>query len=339
MQPIKIAQIGVGHNHAAEKMRTVRKLNTDFEMIGVAEPDPVWIEKRGGSKAYEGVKFYPSVEALLDTPGLQAVMVETDIPDLVPIAKMCAERDLHIHIDKPAGFDIQAYRDLLRDVKQRGLVYQMGYMYRGNAAARDAMRRARAGELGEIYHMDAQLSMERALSYRQYLTNYPKGNLYIFGCHMFDMILHVMGMPDKVTSFCSESGKAGLAVTDNCVTVLSYPHGTSVVRNSSVEVNGFGRRQLVICGSTGTIEVKPLETPTIYSRSDSAPDRGCDNRRILGFPQTTGRYEGHLSEFAKMIRGETENEFSYEHEFFVQYVALAACGLIPYEKPSDDFVL
>ena len=42
--PIKIGQIGIGHNHGAAKMEALRKLEDDFEVVGVVEPDPAWRE-------------------------------------------------------------------------------------------------------------------------------------------------------------------------------------------------------------------------------------------------------------------------------------------------------
>ena len=43
---IRIGQIGIGHNHGADKMIALRALTDDFEVIGVTENDPVWYEKR-----------------------------------------------------------------------------------------------------------------------------------------------------------------------------------------------------------------------------------------------------------------------------------------------------
>ena len=53
---IKIGQIGIGHNHAHEKMCTVRKFPELFEVIGFAEKNEEWIAKRGHLKGYEGLK-------------------------------------------------------------------------------------------------------------------------------------------------------------------------------------------------------------------------------------------------------------------------------------------
>lgn len=99
---IRIAQIGIGHNHAADKMVALRALTDDFEVVGFAEDNPVWLEQRGGLEAYRGLRRMTEAE-VLGMEGLDAVAVETDGFELVPTALRCAERNLHIHFDKPGG--------------------------------------------------------------------------------------------------------------------------------------------------------------------------------------------------------------------------------------------
>ena len=53
MKKIKIGQIGIGHNHGEAKMKAVRKFPELFEVIGYAEENERWIEKRGNNQGYE----------------------------------------------------------------------------------------------------------------------------------------------------------------------------------------------------------------------------------------------------------------------------------------------
>lgn len=69
-------------------------------MAGVAESDPYWYGIRWDLEACRGLPFIPE-EELLAAPGLEAVAIETDGKDLLPTALRCAERGLHIHMDKP----------------------------------------------------------------------------------------------------------------------------------------------------------------------------------------------------------------------------------------------
>ena len=92
---IKIGQIGIGHNHGSEKMATVRRLPEIFEVVGVVEPDPHWRQQRGELPQYKNLPWLTE-EQLFNTPGLQVVLVESDVPDLVATAKRCLEAGFHI---------------------------------------------------------------------------------------------------------------------------------------------------------------------------------------------------------------------------------------------------
>src|SRR5438552_12292485 len=83
---IKIGQIGVGHAHASKL--SVYRRSPDYEVIGVVEPDAELRKRAETQEVYKGVKWLTR-EQLLDTPGLQAVLVETRVGDLLTTAEAC----------------------------------------------------------------------------------------------------------------------------------------------------------------------------------------------------------------------------------------------------------
>ena len=119
MTPVKIAQIGIGHNHADATMATLREFPQYFEVVGVAEDDPKWLERRRDLPCYKGLSFTSEAE-LLATPGLEAVCVEKNVPDGLVAALRCARLGLHIHMDKPGGEDYAAFRGLVETQRRTG---------------------------------------------------------------------------------------------------------------------------------------------------------------------------------------------------------------------------
>jgi predicted dehydrogenase len=80
-------------------------------------------------------------EQLLVVPGLQAVLVETRVRDLLGAAEACVCAGLHVHLDKPAGESLPQFRRILEAATKKHLRVQMGYIYRYNpAAALEAIR-------------------------------------------------------------------------------------------------------------------------------------------------------------------------------------------------------
>jgi len=328
MKPkIKIAQIGIAHNHGYEKMRTVLKYPDLFEVVGVCEPDPAWIRERGEFEAYKGLPFM-SEEELLAIPGLDAVLIESEVWDLIPTAQRCIDRGLHVHIDKPAGENLAEFEKLLSDAKRQSLVVQLAYMYRYNNAVQYAHQLAASGALGEIFEIDAVMSTEHSREYREWLKHFKGGSMYIFGCHLIDLVIWFRGRPDKIVPYLGKTQYEGVDVYDNTLAVLDYKNGASTVRVSSVEVNGYGRRQFVVLGTKGSIEIKPFEQPTVVTYAK--PEGGnvySDRKSVVDLPPMGGRYDELILDFARCIRGEKENPFDYAHELLVHQATLVASGV------------
>lgn len=327
MKKLKIGQIGIGHNHGAAKMETVRKFPEIFDVTGVAEPDPSWLEKRGNLPAYQGLPLL-TVEELLDTPGLDALLIETDVKDLMRYARLAVERGFPIHMDKPGGENYGEFRALIEAARQKNIPVQMAYMYRYNPAIQFVLEKQRSGELGEILHIDAQMSTEHSDEYRGWLTQFQGSTMYIFGCHLIDLVLLLQGEPEKITPFLHKSMKNGVVCLDNAAAVLEYPQGPSFVRVSSTEINGYGRRQFVVCGTKMAIEIKPFECPTVMTVSYAgAGNPYADCRETVALPPITGRYDEQMLDFARIVRGKKENPFSYDHELRIHRATLRACGI------------
>ena len=93
-------------------MSCVRKFPEVFEIVGIAEENPEILKKYGSKSCYRNIPVM-SVDALLNIQGLNAVMVETDELSLVHYAQKCIDKDIHVHIDKPAGGNVEDFEQLL----------------------------------------------------------------------------------------------------------------------------------------------------------------------------------------------------------------------------------
>jgi len=334
---IKIGQIGIGHNHAEAKMLAVRKFPTLFEVVGYAEENERWVEKRGRLKGYEGLSRL-SVEEVIRRS--DAVLVESDVWDLTKYAKACIDAGKHIHMDKPASGTLSEYKALLDTAKAQSLVVQLGYMYRYNPAVRDCFDRIRRGDIGEIYSVNAEMSTFHSPTYKKWLTNFGGGIMYILGSHLVDLIVYMLGEPKRIVSFLKHTGLDGIDFEDNNLAVLEYDKALARIYVSSVEVNGWGRRQLVVAGSRGTVNICPIERPltVTYSSTDIADKCYADRHISLTFEDKTanGRYDDMMRDFYAYITGEKKNPFTYEHDYLVQKVLSEIVGGIRFHGKNID---
>lgn len=334
---IKIGQIGIGHNHGEAKMKTVRKFPELFEIVGYAEENERWIEKRGNLSGYADLKRM-SVDELIEK--CDALLIETDVWDLTKIAQKCIDAGKHIHLDKPASGTLEEYKTMLDSAKAKNLIVQVAYMYRYNPAVQKCFELIKDGKLGEIYSINAEMSTFHPKNYKKWLTNFGGGIMYILGCHLIDLIIYIMGKPDKVSTFLKHTNLDSIDFADNTLAVMEYEKALARVFVSSVEVNGFGRRQFMVSGSKGTVNICPLEKPLTMTYSDtSIADKTYEDRKILlPFEDNTanGRYDEMMRDFYAYIVGEKDNPFTYEHEYAVQEVLDQIIGGVKFYGKNID---
>ena len=327
MGKIRIGQIGIGHNHGEGKMLAARKFPELFEIVGYAEENERWGEKRSGLAGYAGLRRM-SVEEVIACS--DAILVESDVWDLTKYAKMCVEAGKHIHMDKPASGTLEEYRSVLDMAKAKNLVVQLGYMYRYNPAVLQCLEHIKNGDLGEIYSINAEMSTFHPAEYKKWLTNFGGGIMYILGSHLVDLIVYMLGEPKKITTFLKHTGLDGVDLEDNNLAVLEYDKALARIFVSSVEVNGYGRRQLVVAGSKGTVNICPLEQPTIMTYADTGMRGGtyADVKKIVPFELDAqgGRYDEMMKDFYAYIQGAKQNPFTYEHDYLVQKVLSEIVG-------------
>ena len=327
MKKIKIGQIGIGHNHGEGKMLAVQKFPELFEVIGYAEENEEWIEKRGNFPCYKDLPRL-GVEEIIEKS--DAILVECDVWNLTKVAKMCVEAGKHVHIDKPASGTLAEFEELLNIAKEKNLTVQMGYMYRYNFAIQKLMDMINSGELGEIYQIDAEMSTYHSKEYREWLKKFKGGSMYIFGSHLIDLVVSILGKPEKVYPFIKQTGFEGVYSDDNNFAVLEYDKAIARITNLSVEVNGWGMRRFAVMGSKGTVEIKPIELNVEMTKSttDIASNAYQDMKEKVDIKDvpTLSRYDEMMKDFYKSVIGEKENPYSYEHELAVQKTLCRVVG-------------
>ncbi len=337
MTKIKIGQIGIGHNHGEAKMLAVRKFPELFEVVGYSEENEEWVKKRGNNEGYRDLERLSIDEIIKES---DAVLIETDVWDLTEVAQKCIDAGKHIHMDKPGSGTLAEYKHMLDTAKNKNLVVQLAYMYRYNPAIQKCIELINEGKLGELYSINAEMSTFHPIDYKKWLTNFGGGIMYILGCHLIDLIVYIMGKPDRVHSFFKHTNLDGIDFADNNLAVMEYEKALARVFVSSVEVNGFGRRQFMVSGSKGTVNICPLERPITMSYSDTEiADKTYEDRKILlPFEDNTfhGRYDLMMKDFYAYITGEKQNPFTYEHEYAVQKVLDEIVGGVKFYGKNID---
>lgn len=329
MRKVRIAQIGFNENsHSPQVFESLTKQTDLFEVVGYVLPEG---ERERVAHRMAVTEGYPELTLgqVLNDPTIEAVTVETDEIYLTKYALLAVEHGKHVHMEKPGGTDPTAFAALIEAVKVSGKVLHTGYMYRYNPFVQDILQQVKSGDLGEILSVEAQMNCTLSAEIRQWLSTFEGGMLFYLGCHLIDLILQIQGDPLRVIPLNKCTGTDGVTAQDFGMAVLEYDHGVSFAKTSACERGGYLRRQLVVTGTKGTVELKPFEVPveggqytarTVWRDTDWFVEGDIEKSPIHD------RYDGMMAAFAAMVRGERENPYTPDYEWKLYKTLLQACG-------------
>ncbi|MDB4808434.1 Gfo/Idh/MocA family oxidoreductase [Verrucomicrobiales bacterium] len=323
---IRVAQIGTKHSHASGKLSTLLDLRELYAVVGVCEEDQEQRERVSSRHPYKDCQWM-NRDAILNHPDIQLIAVETEIDQLVPTAIQCLQAGKHIHLDKPAGQTVAPCRAMHAEATKRKLTIQMGYMLRYNPAFEFLFRAVEAGWLGQITEVHGHMGKQASPSLRKELSQYPGGGLFELACHLVDALITVLGKPDAVVPISLKTRNDKFL--DNQLATFRYPNALATIGSNHNDPFGGPRRQFTVIGTEGSIEIRPLEPPSLTLSLKKARDSYKRGRQQIVLHKSEGRYHGEFRDFARIIRGEKALAWDAKHDIAVQETLLKACGLPP----------
>ncbi len=324
---VRVAHYGISHDHSTSTLAAALQYPEVYEVVGLCEPNDAVRASFGKNKVYDGIPWMTE-EEMFARDDIDAVFCEGYELESVAQAQKCIDHGLHVHLDKPGGADLAAFAKLLHDAEAKGLTLQMGYMFRYNPAMQYVLRQVREGKLGTITSIDATFCCLHDAEKRSWMGAFPGGNMFFLGCHSIDMILLINGLPTQVCAFNRPSGFGSGSALDSAFAVLDYPTGACTVRANATESSGYQRRTLRVVGTEGVIEIRPLESPTVVRQATRKHSmevgwRDSTDDVFPGF--IPGRMDEMMLDFARCVRGEKQNPYTYAYELELQRVVLEAC--------------
>ena len=330
MRRIRIAQIGVNfYSHGPDIFRSLVKQSDLFEVVGYCLPENERERLPDKLAVFEGFPEL-TLDEILNDPTIDAVTVETDEIYTTKYALLAIEHGKHVHMEKPGGRELSDFEALIAAVKRTGKVFHTGYMYRYNPLVRDLLDKVRAGELGDIISVEAQMNCYHQQKYREWLNELPAGMMFFLGCHLVDLVMLLQGEPENIIPLNRRTGTDGVDSPDFGMAVMEYKRGVSFIKTTDVERGGYLRRQLVVTGTKGTIELKPIEylmddgmhtdQTTCYGEAWHTPGEHITSPAY-------DRYDFMMASFAAMARGECVNPYTPDYELRLYKTVLRCCGV------------
>ncbi len=108
-------------------------------------------------------KTFKDFRDLLETPGLQAVIIAPP-PQWHALPFLAAlERGLDIYLEKPLAYDICEGQVMVEAAKKSDRIVQIGFQRRHSRAIREAREYIRSGAVGRVVQVDAQIHYDAVM--------------------------------------------------------------------------------------------------------------------------------------------------------------------------------
>jgi predicted dehydrogenase len=323
-----MAQYGTSHGHAEGKLTAMRG-HPLVDLAGVFEPDPSRREalSRPGSP-YEGVRWFAQAGEVCDDPTIVAVASEGRNDESLDQTAELVRAGKHVWYDKPAGDDWPRWQRVVGRAEVRGLVVQVGYMFRYHAGFQRIADWVRSGLLGDAFAIRAHMSTWIPEESRRVIARHAGGIFYDLAGHMLDQIVWLLGRPAEVTAFLRHDGDAAPGFRDNTLGVFAYPRALALVDIAAMEPPPMARR-FEVYASRGSAILEPFEPAGPIRLCLLAPTAGFrPGDQLVPVPVQSRQalYDLELAAFLDAVRGRRPPDRPRAHELLVQETLLRATG-------------
>ncbi len=330
--PMRLGMLGMWHTHADGIVRQVAEHPNEFALVGFYDPDPKVVAQRRKQwqPAVKDMRVFDRPEGLL-AESLDGVVVEGRAFENLSLATLALESGRPVMLEKPAGTKIEEFRRLIDLAQRKHLHVQMIYLFRYMSAVQEMFRLAREGALGEVYMFRGRLpkDLETYDHFVDELRPYSGGIFFEMGGHAIDMMVQVLGKPNRVTPFLAHHHVVPGKYIDNGVAMFEFDHAWGIIEVPAMEVAPSSRR-FEVYGTEGACIIPHLGSGHLANKAVQpiqvckAGDKQWTTHEL---PAATLQIRD-LRQFADVVRGGVKPDFDVAHDLAVQEALLAASGML-----------
>ena len=252
--------------------------------------------------------------------GIHVVAIVTPNHLHVPIAKIFAEKGIHIICDKPLALSTKEAIELKNIVENKKIIFALTHNYTGYPMVRHARSLIQKNDLGSIRVVQAEYPQDwlttkaedSGLKQAEWRTD-PKrsgdgGCIGDIGTHAFNLIRFITGLDVDELSADIHTFVKGRLLDDNAQIMLRFKGGAKgAIWSSQVAVGNENNLKIRVFGENGGLEWRQEDpnylyytkfgqpTQKITRGSGSASEEANDVTRI-----PPGHPEGYLEGFANI---------------------------------------
>ena len=324
---IRIGMVGGGEGAFIGGVhRIALRLDGHYELVAGCFSSNFDNSKITGSKlGLSDERIYETFQEMAqkesDRPdGIDVVSIVTPNHLHVPVAKIFAEKGIHIICDKPLAFSSEEANSLKNLVENKKLIFALTHNYTGYPMVRHARSLIKEGDLGSLRVIQAEYPQDwlttkaedTGLKQAEWRTDPKKsgvgGCIGDIGTHAFNLIRFITGLEVDELSADIHTFVKGRLLDDNAQIMLRFKEGAKgAIWSSQVAVGNENNLKIRIFGENGGLEWKQEDPNYLYYTKYGHPTQkitrgsssaGKEANDVTRIPP--GHPEGYLEGFANI---------------------------------------
>jgi len=248
--PVNWAIVGCG---AISDLRIAPSLNasTINRLAAVTSHDNEKAARFGRKHGVERV--FPSLEALLQEPGLDAVYLAT--PNGLHAAQtlMACQAGKHVLCEKPMALTVADCEAMVSAAESHGVKLGIGFNFRYNPALRELRRLLAEGSIGQVLHTTARWGLPSGRSgWRLDAALAGGGVLMDMGTHLIDLLRFLVGREVVQVHALLDTATGGWPLDDLMTATLEFAGGVQGVLAATSRF-AFVPNDVEVYGTAGSI--------------------------------------------------------------------------------------
>ena len=252
--------------------------------------------------------------------GIDVVSIVTPNHLHVPIAKIFANKGIHIICDKPLALSSEETIDLKNIVENKKLIFALTHNYTGYPMVRHARSLIQKGDLGSIRVIQAEYPQDwlttkvedNGLKQAEWRTD-PKrsgegGCIGDIGTHAFNLIRFITGLEVDELSADIHTFVEGRKVDDNAQIMLRFIGGAKgSIWSSQVAVGNENNLKIRVYGENAGIEWRQEDPNYLFYTKYGSPTQKITRGSVNAVKEANdvtrippGHPEGYLEGFANI---------------------------------------
>ena len=313
MTQVNIAVVGAGL--FGRKHIETMKHEPGCKLVAIADPTPE-------AEAYAsdlGIPCFTGYCEMLDRVRPQAAIIATPNVLHVPVGVACAERGVHMLVEKPIADTVESAMQLTKAAERAGVALLVGHHRRHNPIIEKAREVVQGGRIGRVTAISAQWMLLKAREYFDavHRRSLGAGPVLTNAVHDIDDLRYICGDVVSVQAMTSNAVRQ-YSVEDTAVIMLRFANGalgTLTVSDTSVSPwswelcsgeNPFYPRNdencYLISGTEGALTVPKLE----LWRYGSEQGWGSPLQREHLVVEAIDPLVQQIRHFCAVVRGEVE---------------------------------